>query len=106
MNRFTTSIAAALLLVAPVAGHALTSNLVTNGSFENFTGTLNGSGWNHLGSNAIDGWVGDPNVEIQTQPTLGLTPQDGSHYIELDTSTNATISQSLTLDAGNYMLSF
>ncbi len=98
--------AALFAVLGATAAHASPVNLITNGSFENYTGTLNGSGWAHLGAAAIDGWTGDPNVEIQTQPTLGITPQDGLAYVELDTSRNASLSQTVTLDAGRYEFSF
>lgn len=100
--------AAALFVLAGTSAHAVTTNHIVNGSFEEYTGNLNSSGWNFFSSAQVPGWDGDPNIEIQTEPTLNpdLTPQDGDHYAELDTNQNATLSQTVTLDAGKYLFSF
>lgn len=104
MSKITTLLAASCLAFAGAAANAAT---VTNGSFEDFSGNLNDSGWNFFSSAQVTGWDGTPNIEIQTQPTLDLTPQDGSAYAELDTTQNSTLSQSIDFGAaGTYELSF
>ena len=104
MRRFLSALAVALL--ATGAANAAPVNLITNGSFETYTGSLNGSGWNLFGANAVAGWTAAPNIELQSQRTLGLAPQDGHVYAELDTNQNASLSQVLTLAAGRYQMSF
>ncbi len=100
--------ALALTLLASGAAQASTTNLLTNGSFEDYTGSLNSSGWNIFSSANVPGWTGVPNIELQSEPTLNpdLPAQDGLIYAELDTNTNSTLFQSLTLDTGVYEFSF
>ena len=104
MSKFKLLVAASCLAFAGAAAHAGT--IVSNGSFEDpLNGDLNNRGWNFFDS--VPHWDGDPNVEIQTQPTLGLTPADGANYVELDTNQNTKISQTINFDhAGDYVLSF
>ncbi len=83
------------------------SATVLNGSFEDIgTGTLNSNGWNHFSS--IPGWTGDPNVEVQSNSTLGssINTPFGTRYAELDTDRDAAIYQDIFLTAGRYQLSF
>lgn len=79
---------------------------VVNGDFEDLgQGVLNGSGWNIFSD--IPGWTGNPNVEIQSDRTLGtIDAQSGNYYAELDTNQDAGIFQNIALDAGSYQLSF
>lgn len=103
MNTFKTL---GLALCAAIFASTASAATITNGSFEDIgTGTLNGSGWNHFGS--VPGWDGDPNVEIQSNSTLGsVNTPFGNRYAELDTNQDAGISQEITLGAGTYELSF
>ncbi|SEW18257.1 VPLPA-CTERM protein sorting domain-containing protein [Cognatiyoonia koreensis] len=103
MSFFKTTLLAATTAVLATAGSAAT---ITNGSFEDIgSGTLNNSGWNIFAS--VPGWTGHPNIEIQSDKTLGsIDAQDGDYYAELDTNQNSTISQDLFLGAGSYILSF
>lgn len=96
----------AMALLAAGSAQASTTNLLTNGSFETFTGNLNGSGWNIFSSAQVPGWTGVPNIELQTRPTIGLNAQDGRVYAELDTTQNSVLSQTLWLTAGRYVMSF
>ncbi len=101
MNNFTKIAAAACLMLMGTSASAAT---VVNGSFEDIgTGSFNGSGWNHFSS--IPGWTGNPNVEIQSDPTLsGINAQHGSNYAELDTNQDGGISQNIYFAAGDYEL--
>ncbi|SHH17487.1 VPLPA-CTERM protein sorting domain-containing protein [Cognatiyoonia sediminum] len=115
MAKITTFIAASCLAFAGATANAAT---VTNGSFEDFDGDLNGGGWNFFDTIDVAGWSGTPNIEIQTYKgvgspangTIGLDPIDntvGSHYAELDTNTNSVLSQTINFaEAGRYVLSF
>jgi hypothetical protein len=92
---------AALALTATAASAAT----VVNGSFEDGPALI--GSWDILeGPNPIPGWYAQPNIEIQTQPTIGLQAQDGVRYAELDTNQDARIYQDIALDAGTYLLSF
>ncbi|MEM1235327.1 MAG: VPLPA-CTERM sorting domain-containing protein [Pseudomonadota bacterium] len=97
-------ISAVFLATLATASHSAT---VTNGSFEDIgAGALNGNGWNHFLN--IPGWTGDPNVEVQSNSTLGSSVNTpfGDRYAELDTNQDAGIYQDIFLDAGKYMLNF
>ena len=98
----TCAFAAGMAAVASSAG-AVT---VVNGDFENLgQGVLNGNGWNIFAD--VPGWTGNPNVEIQSDRTLGsIDAQSGRNYAELDTNQDAGIFQDIALDAGTYQLSF
>ena len=93
--------------------------VVVNGSFEQDPGTIGLYG-NTFGSLAtpgepswdiftsLPGWTtkaGD-GIEVQTAETIPLAPQDGNHYIELDGNQNSSISQTIALGVGHYLLSF
>ncbi|MEM8655715.1 MAG: VPLPA-CTERM sorting domain-containing protein [Pseudomonadota bacterium] len=95
--------AAVTFSIFALPAHAVT---VENGSFEDIgDGTLNGRGWNHFSD--VPGWTGDPNVEIQSNSTLGsIDTPFGTRYVELDTNQDAGIFQDISLSAGSYMLSF
>jgi hypothetical protein len=98
----TYAFAACAALMASSAG-AVT---VVNGSFENIgEGALNGSGWNIFSE--IPGWTGEPNVEVQSNSTLGsIDAHSGIRYAELDTNQDSGMYQDITLAAGTYDLSF
>lgn len=95
-----------LAACAAVISSGASAATIQNGSFEDIgTGTLNGSGWSHFSN--IPGWTGDPNVEIQSNSTLGsVNTPFGNRYVELDTNQDAGISQLITLAAGRYQLTF
>lgn len=95
----------AAIVAVTIAGSAGAAT-IQNGSFEDVTGlTFNGQGWNHFAS--VPGWTGAPNVEIQSNNTLGsIDAQDGIRYAELDTNQDAGIFQDIFLTAGRYVLSF
>ncbi|MCK0096474.1 VPLPA-CTERM sorting domain-containing protein [Yoonia sp. F2084L] len=103
MKWFKISALAAAMAIATSGASAAT---VINGSFEDIgDGALNGSGWNIFSS--VPGWTGSPNIEIQSDRTLGsIDAQDGNYYAELDTNQDAGIFQNIALDAGSYSLSF
>ena len=85
------------------AAQASTVNLVTNGSFED--NPLGSGNWSHFSN--VPGWTGDPNVEIQSNRTLGsIDAKDGSYYAELDTNQDAGMFQDIFLNAGSYDFSF
>lgn len=91
-----TLLAAALSLPAWAAGPV---NLVRNGSFE--SPALAGDGWVIVAS--IPGWQGDATVldgklsgiEIQHGAFEGLSAQDGTHRVELDTYRNSAMTQTV-----------
>lgn len=109
--------ALAAMIVAPATA-ATTSNLVTNGSFENVPSNsgdiVNAGNWDVYTS--IEGWnsqagVNGSGIEVQTNPTLRfIDAQDGGRYVELDshrgTYTNSTMYQDVMLTAGTYRFSF
>lgn len=98
-------LAATLAALSATGAMASPINLLTNGSFEYPVDQISGS-WDHIGPNALDGWTGDPNVEVQTQQTLNIAPDTGQTYVEIDTNTNASLFQTVTLDRGRYEFSF
>lgn len=117
MNKLTlgAAIAVAALAVAPFASAA---TIVQNGSFEVDPGVAgdrgltytdiaagSGGGWDIYDS--LPGWAADTDgVEVQTKHTIPLTPFDGDYYVELDTTKNSGISQTITLGIGKYLMSF
>lgn len=114
MKKLLLAAAAALSFAMPT--HAAT--LLINGSFEespmvagnaggNFD-TLNSSGRSWDIWNALPGWYArGPGIEVQSNRTLRqIDAQDGTRYVELDTTTNSMMVQNVALDAGWYTLSF
>jgi hypothetical protein len=95
--------AIALLVAAPVLAHAST-NLVVDGSFENYSVAT--GDWSIFGSFADNAWnTGRYGVEIR-DGVAGVA-QDGSQFAELDTSRNSWISQTINTAAGEKLtLSF
>lgn len=98
----------AVLPLAIASGMAMAStNLVENGSFENNTVTGHGGQW-QLFSN-IDNWSRSNNAKFELQTNkLGIVPaQDGNQLLELDSTANYSISQSVATSAGKkYELTF
>ncbi len=128
MRRFSNGVAVATILcgasvlaLAPAA-HA---NLLINGSFEQAPVVVGDSNGKHLRQHAgrvgnaswdtwtsIPGWTagaGDA-IEIQTKNTVGVTPQDGDYYVELDAHpqarANSLMFQAVTSSAGSQTLSY
>lgn len=99
ISRFTAACIAGIFLAA-----SANASIVQNGSFEDNPG-VSGT-WSVFAS--LPGWTVDsgPGIELQTQPTLGLTPFDGDYYAELDSHANSSISQMVTLGEGLHALSF
>ena len=115
-------------VIAAVPAGAATMNLVDNGDFEtvdNRIGNTNSAALDQLASppgatwdvyNSLPGgWektTGSGGIEIQTNTTIPLDAHSGSHYVELDSSTNQGFSnsgmtQNVTFaNAGTYLLSF
>ena len=107
--------ALALLLAAPAS-----ASILTNGDFELLDGTIgnvHGRPLNGLGTgqwdvyDGIPGWVkgdGDAGIEIQRNTVVSAFSPD--HYVELDShpgpGSNSSMKQSVTLEAGQYELSF
>lgn len=94
------------LICAAIAASAFAAqgaNLVVNGSFEEVTAgnTQNSGTWAIY--NAITGWTGQPNIEVRDG--VAGNAQNGSNYVELDTTGNSGMFQTLT-GTGWYELSF
>lgn len=102
LNRVTRF--AAACIVGAVFATGASASIVQNGSFEDNPG-VSGT-WSVFAS--LPGWTVDsgPGIELQTQPTLGLTPFDGDYYAELDSHSNSSISQMVTLGEGWHSLNF
>jgi hypothetical protein len=117
MKRYIIPTMTALLLAMPAS-----ATIVQNGSFEmdpgtagnggaSFTGLATPGGANWAIWDSLPGWTavpsGGPGIEVQTDETLGtIDAQDGEYYVELDSTANATIRQSVFLETGTYELSF
>ncbi|MYN01696.1 DUF642 domain-containing protein [Pseudoduganella sp. DS3] len=93
---------AALLILAAGAANAGTIELIKNGSFENNGVAANS--WNI--KYALDSWlVGANGAEVRNN--VAGAAQNGSNYLELDTTGNSWISQSFdTSNGAEYKLSF
>lgn len=109
-----------MTVAASLAPAQVAAGSVVNGSFEDivpgsFLGR-NGSSYGNMPTSgnswdvwqSVNGWstVSGSGIEIQTQRTLGLAPADGDYYVELDSYSNSSMSQTLNLGVGRYMLSF
>ncbi len=91
-----------MLFLAAGAASAGPIELLTNGSFEK-NGVGSGS-WTI--KSALDGWtVGTKGVEVRNN--VAGTAQNGSNFLELDSTANSWISQTIdTIAGGKYDLSF
>lgn len=93
---------AAALLCSPLLASASTVNLLSNGSFEadhQASGT-----WSTYSS--LTGWTAG-NKGVELRDNVAGTAEDGSNYIELDTTGNSSISQTISTIIGQwYELSF
>lgn len=92
MNPLRT-LAAALALIAPLAAQAVpTTNLITNGSFETYTGTTISSGqWTVVegenashGSKYLNGWKADATHGVELRNNVAGTAKAGNIFVELD----------------------
>jgi hypothetical protein len=120
------AIAALLAAGTALAAPAAQANLLLNGSFEqapvgngdtnnrSFASLPGGSGtgsWDTWTS--LPGWNAvQPNgaIEIQTKNTVGVTPQDGQYYVELDSHpqsrANSSMTQAFAAGGGTGTLSY
>lgn len=90
-------------LTVPLSALASPS-LLTNGSFEDGSVLASGA-WGIY--SALPGWQGDPTLGIELRRNAAGTAQDGSHFVELDTTGNSSMSQSVSTTAGaHYLLSW
>ncbi|MDP2635256.1 MULTISPECIES: DUF642 domain-containing protein [unclassified Pseudoalteromonas] len=104
MKNSTFKLAALPLLLASSFTMA-SSNLVVNGSFED-TAQVSGT-WSLF--NKVPGWQRSDNAKFEIQTTaLNIVPsQDGTQYIELDSTANYSVFQTLeTQPQQNYEISF
>lgn len=88
------------------------TNMLVNGSFEDVTG-LGAEGWGYSGTGSIAGWTtadGTDRVDIHNDMRGGLTPTDGSYWLDLDgdLGDQLTIGQDVAgvVDGEVYVLSF
>lgn len=117
MDKMKLSVAVAAAMLAGVS-FASAATIVQNGSFEEdpgVTGVRGNSyadiasgangGWDIFGS--LPGWAADTDgVEVQGRFTMPLDPYEGDYYVELDTTQNSGISQTIALGVGRYLMSF
>ncbi len=98
MNRFLVAVAAAMMPLVSVAQ----TNLVANGSFENYAQA--NQSWNIY--NAGGDWAtGAAGLEIRN--AVAGTAADGKNFAELDTTQNSSIYQDLQTVVGQeYVLTF
>jgi len=94
-------LAAIALTSLSTLASATTVNLVTNGSFED-TNQANNS-WSIY--NSVNGWTSSNGIEIRNN--VAGAAQDGKNFVELDTTKNSAMQQTLSTIAGSqYLLSF
>jgi hypothetical protein len=79
-------------------------NLIVNGSFE--APVLPTDSWDILYGGAVSGWTAGPHgIELRTN--VDGFAQDGLNFVELDTTQNSWMEQTVTIStAGSYLLSF
>ncbi|GBC61804.1 PEP-CTERM sorting domain-containing protein [Desulfonema ishimotonii] len=86
------------------------ANLLDNGNFDTDTEYgLSGKGWHVYSETTQDqvpGWdvLEGPGIEIQRNTIT--TAHSGNYYVELDSHGNSAMKQSVTLEAGSYILDF
>ena len=107
----TLTLAITIVMLLACIGAVSAADLITNGGFESPVNTQN---WQVYA--AVPGWTieqgigpvsGAPTLEYQTLNTLGLAPDEGDQYAELDSYANVNISQMVTLTKGiTYHISF
>lgn len=92
------------LLAGFITNPAVAATMLQNGSFEDLGGqSLNNGSWGVVPN--LPGWQANQGIELQTTPTLGLMPNHGKYYVELDAYKNSSMSQDVFLTAGQYILS-
>ena len=102
ISKLTSAAALAFALAGPAA--AVPVNLVLNGGFE-LGGSVGTQGWS--GNQTLTNWTNSAGgVEILTTGIPGVVAAEGSRYIELDGNADYSITQSIYLTAGKYVLSF
>lgn len=101
-NPFLRASVCALAFLALAGTASASTNLITNGSFESIA-QPNGT-WNIY--NVLAGWqIGAKGVEIRNN--VAGTAYDGKNFVELDTTANSWISQTIETKVGEtYALSF
>ncbi len=99
MKKVLTTIA---LLASPLFAMAAAPNLVVNGSFED-NALANGT-WTNFSS--INGWTG-VGAGIEVRNNVSGTAFDGLNFVELDTTKNSSMFQTIATQAGqSYDFSF
>ncbi len=99
---FKKSLIALALMGAAVTANAASTNLVQNGSFE---ANAQASGTWNIYSN-LTGWTGGSNG-IELRDNVAGTASHGTNFVELDTTGNSSMSQSINTVLGReYVLSF
>jgi hypothetical protein len=86
------TLAVTLAIAAPLAAQAVPTNLITNGSFETFTGrTINSGQWTVVegensshGSAYLNGWQADATHGVELRRNVAGTAQNGNIFAELD----------------------
>lgn len=90
------------LLASPLLALAATPNLVVNGSFED--NLLAKGQWSNFGS--LNGWTG-VGAGIELRNNIAGSAFDGLNYVELDTTKNSSMFQTIATTAGqSYNFSF
>ena len=94
--------AAALCSVAPAFAAA---NLLTDGSFE--SAVLPDGDYGMYGGSSLYGWTAVGSGLIEVRRDIVGTAQDGDYFVELDSTANSAMSQTISTVAGQrYSLSF
>ncbi len=103
---FAMTVLPAALAAKPAAASLVTTDIVTNGSFENTK--LNNGSWGIFKS--IDGWQlldGSKGSGIEVQNRAAGNPFDGNNLVELDSDGNTGIFQDIATEIGKtYKLGF
>jgi hypothetical protein len=114
----TLTLAITIVMLLACFGAVSAADLITNGGFES---PVNTQSWQvYPDGYAGLSWTveqgigplpanppGVPTLEIETLSTLGLTPDEGNQYAELDSYANANISQMVSLTKGvTYHISY
>ncbi len=87
--------------LAAIASGVQAQNLVSNGSFE---ATAQGHGTWSTYATLRGGWASSGGIELRND--LAGIAQAGDNFVELDTSKNSSVSESILTGAGTYELSF
>jgi hypothetical protein len=99
MHTSKNSLFAMALALSALAAHSA-PNLVGNGSFE--ADVQAAGSWNIYSS--LTSWTGVQNIELRNND-YG-TAQNGVNFVELDTTSNNAMKQTIIASAGEYDLSF